>query len=76
MDLLDQHYQALTVPTEFIKNFKTRADFKKWAHGGAINDLKEAIVSFEHYELYEHCAVMQEVIDEKVDKMLEGFGFE
>jgi hypothetical protein len=79
MDLLtplEQSYQKIMDPINFVKNFPTREHFKQWARTGMINDLKNEILTFERYELYEHCAMMQDVIDEKVDEMLSGFGFE
>ena len=63
-------------PHNFVRNFADMEHFKEWARGGIINHIKDTIRTFEHYELYEHCAALQEVIDEKVDKMLSGLGFE
>lgn len=62
-------------PKNFVKRFPDMDAFKVWAHTGLISDCKEAIVVFEYHEMYEYCAALQEVIDEKVDRMLEGFGF-
>ena len=76
MTPLDQAYEEILDPVSFVKNFATMGQFAEWARGGLINDLKEAIRVFEHYELFEHCAVMLLVIDEKVDEMLSGFGIE
>lgn len=76
MTPLNQSYQDIIDPLNFIKNFPKRENFRKWAMTGTINDLKAAISTFEYYELYEHCAIMQDVIDEKVDVMLSGFGFD
>jgi len=60
-------------PPNFIKNFPTIKHFKAWADKCDILDLHEAITCFEYYEMYEHCAIMQNAIDVKVNKML---GFE
>lgn len=76
MTPLEKSYQNIIDPINFVKNFPTREHFTQWARMGDINDLKDAIRTFEYYELYEHCAIMQWVIDEKVDEMLSGFGFE
>ena len=62
-------------PRNFVKQFPDMEGFKIWAHKGILADVREAIVVFEYYEMYEHCAALQEVIDEKVDVMLSGFGF-
>ena len=66
----------MILPHNFIKNFKDDGHFKEWARKGTINDLKHAIRIFEHHEMYKYCAIMQSVIDEKVDIMLSGLGFE
>ncbi len=63
-------------PSEWVKNFPTDEHFKDWLRGCIINDLKAILKHFEEAEMYEHAQMIQDVIDEKVDAMLEGFGFE
>ena len=75
MTPLDEAYYEIIDPINFIKKFPTWEHFMEWARGNMINDLKEAIRIFEHYQLYEHCGIMQSVIDEKIDEMLDGLGF-
>ena len=62
-------------PYNFIKGFADMEAFKCWCRGGTINDLRETLSLFESKNLYEHCAEIQSVIDEKVDTMLSGFGY-
>lgn len=62
--MINEQYEQIMNPIEFIKNFKDLDDFREWALDGSILDLQEAIKVFEYYELYEHCAVMQELIDD------------
>lgn len=62
---LNNTYESLLNPVEFIKNFKTMDDFEKWADQGDVQDLKAAILQFEKVELYEHCAIMKKIIDKK-----------
>jgi len=75
MTPLDESYENIIQPHNFIKNFSDDEHFKEWCRKGSINDLKDTIRTFEHHELYRYCAIIQSVIDEKVDKMLSGFGF-
>ena len=75
MTPLDEAFNEILDPRNFIKNFTDAEHFKEWARTGTINDLKACIVTFEHHEMYSVCEDLQAVIDEKVDSMLSGFGF-
>ena len=76
MDALQNGFQEVLTPRNFVKNFVDMEHFKEWCRKGIINDLKHTLRTFEHHEMYEHCAAIQDVIDENVDIMLSGFGFE
>ena len=65
-DDINKMYEQILMPTEFIKEFKNIDEFREWAMDGTILDLKEAISVFQDYELYEHCAVMQKLIDDLI----------
>lgn len=71
---LEDRYEELIEPENFIQNFPTMEDFKKWCFTGDLSDLLETRKAFEKAELYEHCDYIQLAIDEKVDRYLEGFG--
>lgn len=62
-------------PQGFVKQFKDMHSFREWARTHIINECKEFIVIFEGEDMYDYCAELQFVIDEKVDKILTGFGF-
>lgn len=66
--MLNEHLEYVLYPPRFIKNFKTMSLFREWAYLGNIKDLEQTIKAFEHYELYEHCAVLLEVLKEKRKK--------
>lgn len=66
---------CLLDPVAFMKRFPDKDSFMEWGRGYIINELKEFIMVFVNYEMYEQAALLQKVIDEKVDKMLEGLGF-
>lgn len=62
--MINEKYEEIVNPVEFIKNFETLEDFKEWALDGSILYLKKCIKKFQEYELYEHCAIMQKLIDD------------
>ncbi len=72
---LNQAYDEILLPREFVKNFVDMEHFKEWCRGGLINDCKAMLDIFINYEMYEYCQAIQDVIDEKVDFMLGGLGF-
>ena len=62
-------YQAITNPVEFIKNFKTTDLFYDWCNEGSITDLKACLKVFEKAEVYEHCAIIRDCIQDKIKKL-------
>lgn len=62
--MINEQYEKIMNPVEFVKNFKDLDDFREWALDGTILDLQEAIKVFQEYELYEYCAVMKKLIDD------------
>ena len=75
MTPLEQSFNDILIPSNFIKNFVDDEHFMEWARKVTINDLKHTLSTFLDHEEYHHCALIQSVIDEKVDNMLSGFGF-
>jgi len=75
MTPLEDSFQDILLPENFINNFTDEEHFKEWCRGGIINDLKEMLKVFEEHEMYEYARHIQDVIDEKVNKMLDGLGF-
>ena len=63
-------------PENFVKNFASMDAFKEWCRMQIINDLKETLKLYEKKEMYSYCTSIQLVIDEKVDIMLSGLGFD
>lgn len=64
MDINEQYEQILR-PDKLIKHFDTMDCFSSWCSEGSVLDLTEALKVFEAYELYEHCAIIKHIIDEK-----------
>ncbi len=75
MTPLEESLNEIMYPSNFIKNFADDDHFITWARQGCLSDLRDTRNIFEKHEEYHHCALLQRVIDEKVDEMLEGFGF-
>lgn len=77
MTPLDEAYEELIQPHNFIKNFTSMDAFREWTRKAeTINDLRSALKVFEKAELYEHANIIQVSLDEKIDRMLSGLGFE
>jgi hypothetical protein len=76
MTPLEESFSDILIPSNFVKNFTDDNHFRECARKQTINDLKDAIRTFEHQEMYHHCGIMQGVIDCKVDVMLSGLGFD
>ena len=74
MTPLDEQYEHLIDPINFIKNFTDENHFRTWLKQGSINDLRETLKSFEIREMFEMCRIIQSELDIKVDVMLSGFG--
>lgn len=62
---LEKKYLELIRPDRFIQLFKDGDDFREWLELGTIEDIEACTKAFIKFELYEHCRVMQEVIQEK-----------
>jgi ABC-type histidine transport system ATPase subunit len=67
MDILDELYKEILQPETFITYFKDDAEFEEWVRTGEIIDIHEALKVFQEFELYEHCAILKKVLDEKID---------
>ncbi len=66
-DNLDEAYLLILEADEFVKNFETMEEFRDWCDEGELVDLYPVLDIFEEYELYEHCAVIKDIIDKKND---------
>ena len=63
---IDEDYSQIMQADEFVKGFESMQCFENWCSMGDVTDLKEALPVFEAYELYEHCAIIKKVLDEKI----------
>ena len=62
---LENIYQEIIRPDLFVKNFHDMYSFRIWAMNGTDVDLEQCLLTFEHYELYEYCSILLEVLNEK-----------
>jgi len=62
---INQKYNDLIKPTNFIHVFDTEDEFKEWARMGSVEDLEWAIKEFEKDELYKYCEILKQIKNEK-----------
>jgi hypothetical protein len=65
LDDMADDYENLVEPKNWIKIFPTMESFRKWVVLGTIEDIESTIKEFEQEELYEHCAIMMDVLKER-----------
>ena len=66
-DYLEEDFIEILSADEFVKEFDTMECFRDWCLQGSLLDLEEVKETFIAYELYEHCAIIQSVIDLKIN---------
>ena len=59
---LNQAYEGLIQPDKLINHFKTDEEFVQWLFYGDLLDLYATLKAFEDMEMYEHCAIIRDVI--------------
>ena len=62
-------YEELAKPENWVKLFPDMTSFKKWIKLGSMSEIQTTLKSFEEAELYEHCAIILEVINERKQKI-------
>ena len=63
IEQIEQDYNELIRPDNFINQFEDIHDFREWCYLGTVEDLDCARIEFEKYELYEYCAIIKSVSD-------------
>ena len=66
---LNDYYEEILNPNELINNFENLLEFEKWCLLVSILDLEECLKVFVHHELYEHCVVIRNVLEDKKDEL-------
>ena len=74
-DIKDK-YHELTNPVNFVSTFDTEQEFIQWCEDGTISDLWETLKAFEEAELYEHCAIINKVRQDKTQALINQFNEE
>jgi hypothetical protein len=69
LDDIANKYEDITDPKNWVKMFPSMESFKKWVMLGTLDDIKDTLMEFEDAELYEHCAVILEVIKDRQRKL-------
>lgn len=64
-------------PVSFVKNFPSLDAFREWTkQAETLNDLRSVRNAFEKAELFEYVTIIQVTIDDRMDVMLKGLGFD
>jgi len=73
MEKLNDLYLELINPNNIITHFKSYLEFKSWCEAGDIEALESALKAFEFEELYLHCKIILDTINEcKIKKLLKN----
>jgi hypothetical protein len=67
---LEQKYSELINPSKMIELFNTDQEFKEWAEMGTTEDVRAALIAFEKEELFNHCIILKEVLNNKIKTQL------
>ena len=68
MDLNDAYDEILN-PNELINNFDNLLEFEIWCLQCSVLDLEECLKLFEAHELYEHCVIIRNVLEDKKNEL-------
>lgn len=68
-DDIHKKYEDITKPENWVKMFPTMESFRKWVMLGTIDDIEATLIEFEDAELFEHCAVIFEVLTKRKEKI-------
>lgn len=58
-------HSQLIQPQKLVDYFTTNEEFIKWAEGGTPSDLRACLMAFERAELFDHCKMIKEVLNQK-----------
>ena len=61
---LKEKYDNVILPNNFVNNFVNMQDFENWLRIGSKIDIKCTLKLFEKHELFEHCIIIQKVLNE------------
>jgi hypothetical protein len=62
---LELAYSKLVQPNKLIELFNSPQEFKEWTELGTVSDLRACLIAFEQDELYDHCVVIKETLNQK-----------
>lgn len=72
MDMDQEHiraielaYSKLIQPKKIIGYFETVEKFKEWVDASNASDLRACLIAFEKAELFDHCTIIKEAINQK-----------
>ena len=59
------YYEYIKEPIHIVQVLNTDDKFIEWLEGGEIPDLEATLKAFEDEELYTHCSMIKDVLDQK-----------
>ena len=59
------YYEYIKEPIHIVEVLNTDDKFIEWLEGGGIPDLEATLKAFEEEELYTHCSMIKDVLDQK-----------
>ena len=69
MDNLNEAYERIVQPKEFVKNFKTDEAFVEWLNKGTIEDILSVQEAFKGSGLRKHPKLIKKVLEERINNI-------
>ena len=69
MDNLNEAYERIVKPKEFVKNFKTDEAFVEWLNKGTIEDILSVQDAFKGSGLRKHPKLIKKVLEERINEL-------
>jgi len=71
MENYEEYYLELINPRNIITHFKSDEEFRIWCESGDYDSLKCTLEAFIKEELYEHCCIIRDTINDlQIKKLL------
>ena len=66
--MINEVYEKLIEPKNIRSHFKSIEEFESWLEIGTIDDLKCTLNAFEDAEMYEDCAIINNLVKKQDTK--------
>ena len=65
LNTVELAYSKLIQPNKLVEYFNTATEFKEWTETGTPSDLRACLIAFEKAELFDHCAIIKNTLNQK-----------